>query len=153
MDDSKSTILKRDATGRVTYTAEQREALLDEFERSGLKGAAFVRTVGMSYPTFASWIQQRRHARGDYRLPGSMARVAKAPRPGPRWIEATLAGGPEARFHGCAASGHLSGSAQTEPEPSLRVELPCGSRLLVGDARQADLAVRIIQALGSCAPC
>jgi hypothetical protein len=33
------------------------------------------------------------------------------------------------------------------------VELPCGSRLLVGDARQADLAVRIIQTLGSCAPC
>jgi hypothetical protein len=54
MDDSKPTILKRDATGRVTYSVEQREALLDECERSGLKGAAFVRTVGMSYPTFAS---------------------------------------------------------------------------------------------------
>ena len=41
MDDSKSTILKRDATGRVSYSPEQRAALLDEFERSGLKGAAF----------------------------------------------------------------------------------------------------------------
>ena len=53
--------------GRVHYSREQREALLDEFEHSGLKGAAFVRTVGISYHTFANWIQQRRHARGDYR--------------------------------------------------------------------------------------
>jgi hypothetical protein len=57
MSDFKSTILKRDATGRVQYSLEQREALLDEFERSGLKGAAFVRVVGISYPTFANWIQ------------------------------------------------------------------------------------------------
>lgn len=33
-----TTILRRDALGRVTHTREQREALLDEFERSGLKG-------------------------------------------------------------------------------------------------------------------
>jgi hypothetical protein len=31
-------ILKRDAAGRVRYRAEQREAILDEFERSRLKG-------------------------------------------------------------------------------------------------------------------
>jgi hypothetical protein len=36
-------ILKRDAVGRVSYRAEQREAILDEFERSGLKAAAFAR--------------------------------------------------------------------------------------------------------------
>lgn len=59
-------ILKRDVLGRVTVTREQREALLDEFERGGLKGKPFARLVGVSYPTFASWIQQRRHARGDY---------------------------------------------------------------------------------------
>jgi hypothetical protein len=33
-------ILKRDAVGRVSYRAEQREAILEEFERSGLKGGA-----------------------------------------------------------------------------------------------------------------
>ena len=66
MHDSGTTILKRDALGRIGYPRGQREALLDEFERSGLKGAAFARTVGISYPTFAYWIQKRRHARGDY---------------------------------------------------------------------------------------
>ena len=151
MDDSKSTILKRDATGRVSYSLEQREALLDEFERSGLKGAAFVRTVGISYPTFASWIQQRRHARGDYRLQPTMI-AARTPR-APRWIEASMAGSPLPRTHASASLGNLSGSGVAEPGPPLRVELSCGIRLLVGDARQAELAVRIIQALASSAPC
>ena len=154
MDDFKSTILKRDATGRVSYSPEQREALLDEFERSGLKDAAFVRTVGISYQTFANWIQQRRHARGDYRLQHTMPAI-RAPR-APRWIEATMAGsppGPLPPSHAMAPLCNLSGSAGVEPGNPLRVELPCGSRLLVGDARQAELAVRIIQALASRAPC
>jgi len=153
MDDSKPAILKRDATGRVSYNREQREALLDEFERSGLKGVAFVRTVGINYQTFANWIQARRHARGDYLLRRTTPGDARARLPGPRWIEATMAGGHEARFGASAPSGYLTGSAPAEGGPPLRVELPCGSRLLVEDARQAELAVRIIQALGSGTPC
>jgi hypothetical protein len=34
-DDKATMILKRDVLGRVTVTREQRERLLDEFERSG----------------------------------------------------------------------------------------------------------------------
>jgi len=151
MSDFKSTILKRDATGRVHYSPEQREALLDEFERSGLKGAAFVRTIGISYPTFASWIQQRRHARGDYRLQRPMV-AAGAPR-APRWIEASMADRLLTGSHPSVPYGSLSGSAVAQPVTPLRVELPCGSRLLVGDAQQAELAVRIIQALASSPPC
>ena len=136
MHEFQPAILKRDATGRVHYSREQREALLDEFERSGLKGAAFVRTVGIRYPTFANWIQQRRHARGDYHRNG-----ARAARPGPgrpRWIEATMAGA-------AAPSGAAA--------PPLFVDLPCGSRLLVGDARQAELAAHLLQSLASRASC
>ncbi len=51
-----TTILKRDALGRVTVTREQREALLDQFERSGLKGQPFARMAGVNYQTFAVWI-------------------------------------------------------------------------------------------------
>jgi hypothetical protein len=39
-------ILKRDAVGRVSYRAEQREAILDEFKRCGPKETAFARTWG-----------------------------------------------------------------------------------------------------------
>ena len=64
--DGPTTILKRDALGRVTLPREQREALIAEFERSGLRAAQFARMAGINYGTFASWMQDRRHARGDY---------------------------------------------------------------------------------------
>ena len=158
MHECQPAILKRDATGRVHYSREQREALLDEFERSGLKGAAFVRTVGISYPTFANWIQQRRHSRGDYRHKGKTA-AARARLPGaPRWIEATTAGGPVPGTPAAAAlpgpgPGSLSGPVGAAPGPPLRVELSCGSRLLVGDARQAELAARLLQSLAPRVSC
>ena len=139
MHDSRTTILKRDALGRVGYPRGQLEALLDEFERSGLKGAAFARTVGISYPTFANWIQKRRHARGDYRSP---AAGRPATGPGLRWLEAGL---PLAEVP--APAPILAG-----PSGPLAVELPCGTRLLVGDARQATLAARLLQALQTPAP-
>jgi hypothetical protein len=41
--DEATTILNRDVLGRVTISKEQREALLDKFERSGLKGLPFGR--------------------------------------------------------------------------------------------------------------
>jgi hypothetical protein len=47
--DESTTILKRDVLGRVTITKAQRESLLDEFERSGLKGKPFARLVGLNY--------------------------------------------------------------------------------------------------------
>jgi transposase len=44
----------------VTWQAAQREAPLDEFERSGMMGRPFAKLLGVNYPTFASWIQKRR---------------------------------------------------------------------------------------------
>jgi len=158
MHEFQPAILKRDATGRVHYSREQREAMLDEFERSGLKGAAFVRTVGISYPTFANWIQQRRHARGDYRHKGKTA-AARARLPGaPRWIEATTAGGlvpgtPAAAVLPGRGPGSLSGPVGAAPGPPLCVELPGGCRLLVGDVRQAELAARLLQSLAPRVSC
>ena len=145
MHDSRTTILKRDALGRVGYPRGQREALLDEFERSGLKGAAFARTVGISYTTFASWIQKRRHLRGDYgALPAK--RGSGASPDGPRWLEAGLVPAPVQPL------AHVP----LEPTAPLSVELPCGTRLLVGDVRQAAFAAQLLQALktaASGAPC
>ena len=139
MHDYRTTILKRDAQGRVGYPRGQREALLDEFERSGLKGAAFARTIGISYLTFANWIQKRRHARGDYRIPAAGRPAMGA---GLRWLEAGL---PHAEVPAPAP-------ILAESSGPLAVELPCGTRLLVGDARQATLAARLLQALQTPAP-
>lgn len=52
-------VLKTDSRGRVRTPIEQRDALLDAFEQSGMSGAAFAKLHGIKYPTFAYWRQQR----------------------------------------------------------------------------------------------
>jgi outer membrane protein assembly factor BamB len=42
-----------DSKGRVRVSRERREQLLDEFEKSGLSGAQFARTVGVKYQIFS----------------------------------------------------------------------------------------------------
>ena len=81
-------ILKRDAAGRVSYRAEPREAILDEFERRGLKGVAFARMTGLQYQTFASWIQRRRHERGDYEMAATTLKESRRRVPVVRLMEA-----------------------------------------------------------------
>lgn len=46
--------IRSDGRGRMLIGHAQREALLDEFERSGLSGTAFCRLHGLTYPTFAT---------------------------------------------------------------------------------------------------
>ena len=59
-------ILKVDVLGRVHTPTEQREAILDGFERSGMPATRFAKKHGINYQTFASWVQKRRRLRGDY---------------------------------------------------------------------------------------
>ena len=75
--DSADAVIRSDRRGRVLVSAEQREALLDEFERSGLSGMAFCRMHSLTYPTFASWVQKRRQ-RPDPGLP-AFAEVTRGP--------------------------------------------------------------------------
>jgi hypothetical protein len=124
------TILKRDALGWVVMSREQREALLDEFERSGLKGAQFARTAGICYPTFAAWVQRRRHERGDYQ--GRLNARAKPVTPSLRLIEA-VAGG--------------SDRHKPVDETGLEIELPGGARLVLRNAQQAPLVAQLLKAI------
>ena len=59
-------LIKTDSLGRVRVPKEHREAMLDAFEASAMSGAEFARKHGVPVMTFASWIQKRRRARGDY---------------------------------------------------------------------------------------
>jgi len=67
MDMEDEQILKQDALGRVRVPKERREEMVDAFEASGMSGKAFAEQHGINYQTFASWIQKRRRARGDYK--------------------------------------------------------------------------------------
>jgi hypothetical protein len=125
-------IMKRDAVGRVSYTEGQREALLDEFERSELKGVQFARAAGVKYQTFAHWVQQRRHDRGDYGR-GPKVRCAAL-----RLVEAVVA----------APQAGPGQAASLEPGCGpLEVLLPGGAKVQLGHASQVPLVAQLLQAL------
>lgn len=130
-------IAKRDALGRVSTSRERREALLDEFERSGLKGAQFARAVGLNYQTFATWVQKRRHERGDYsKRRGVGALPAGSASGSPvNWIEAV------------AAAPMRSTPVSAAAVDALQVNLPGGVHLAICTPQQAALAAQLLNAL------
>jgi len=119
-------VLKQDARGRVWTPPERREAVLDEFEKSGLPAAQFAAHVGVKYPTLASWVQKRRKARGEVnatqdQMP-AVARLAG-------WVEATVENDAEGRLQ------------------TLVVHLPGGVRLEMSNGAQVRLAAQLLRAL------
>ena len=127
-------VLKTDVLGRVKTPRARQEALLDEFERSGVSGVKFAELAGINYQTFATWAQRRRRERGKY-PPRTRARSSPEPAgAGPlRLLEAVVENAAPAMPEGVA----------------LCVQLPGGARVEVGDARQAVLAAELLWALGS----
>lgn len=59
-DGKENELLKVGTKGRVQIPPERRKNLLEEFDRSGMTGAAFAKHYGIKYTTFAYWIQARR---------------------------------------------------------------------------------------------
>jgi hypothetical protein len=141
-ENKESPVLKTDVLGRVKTSVGQREAILDEFERSGLSGTKFAAVAGVNYQTFASWVQKRRKATGAYRgasersTRSKCAKPAAATMPALGWVEAVVEG--DARPEATAG----------EPE-ALRLELPCGASLHITSEGQAVLAARLLRALGN----
>ena len=120
-------ILRRDALGRVRVPRERREELVDEFERSGLPATRFAQAAGINHPTFAWWVQQRRHARGDYNRKPRTASAAI------RFVEAVTPPCPEPR--------------PLAAQDVLELTLPGGVILRVCTPKQAALAAQLLNAL------
>ncbi len=119
-------VLKQDRRGRVRVPWERREALLEEFARSGLSAASFARLAGIKYPTFAHWRQQQRKVQG---------RVRKA---GPE----RLAGGGTVRLLEAVVEESVTPVAGSCA--GLVIELPGGSRLPVDSPAQLALAAELV---------
>jgi hypothetical protein len=130
-------LLKQDVRGRVRTPLARREALLDEFERSGLSGPKFAALVGVKYQTLAWWICERRKRRALTPEAGDVARRAGASS-SLRLVEAVVADD-ETKME----PGARGGAADV-----LQVHLGGGVRLEIGDAAQVKLAVSLIKALG-----
>jgi hypothetical protein len=48
-------VLKADVLGSVQTPSERREALLDEFEKSGMSGAKLATFIGVKCQTLVNW--------------------------------------------------------------------------------------------------
>jgi transposase-like protein len=118
-----SEILKVDEAGRVQTPPEKREALLAEYDRSGMTGAQFARFSGVRYATLMYWLQRRRKEAG---------RGQQVTTPGPdhpRWLEARVEG-------------------EVPKSENLVLEMGGGIRMLVGNRTQAALAGELLRAMG-----
>jgi hypothetical protein len=114
-------ILKVDEAGRVQMPPGKREAMLAEYDRSGMTGAQFARFVGVRYSTLMYWLQKRRKEAGP---------SEQTARPDhPRWLEARVEG-------------------EVPKCENLVVEMGSGVRLLVGSRTQAALAGEVLRAMG-----
>jgi hypothetical protein len=113
-------LLRQDSRGRVRTSRERREALLAEFDRSGVSGAQFARLTGIRYQTFAGWLHLRRRVGGK----GLPARRRKPV----TWVEATV---PPA-------------AADLAP---LRVQLPGGAWMELSSTGQMRSAVQLLREL------
>ena len=118
-----SEILKVDEVGRIQTPPEKREALLAEYDRSGMTGAQFARFSGVRYATLMYWLQRRRKEAGR-------GQQVITPRPDqPRWLEARVEG-------------------EVPKSENLVVEMGGGIRMLVGNRTQAALAGELLRAMG-----
>jgi transposase-like protein len=61
MNDS---IMKTDRRGRLRYSSEQKAAIVEAYQSSGLSGPRFAALHGVNYQTLASWLQSKRSMYG-----------------------------------------------------------------------------------------
>lgn len=121
-------LIRADRRGRLLVRAEQRAAILKAFDESALSAMAFCRQHGLSYSTFATWIQRRR---GE-QAPGNRL-TAQAPAFAEVMID--------------------EGKAMPKAIPPLRVVLRSGVSFEVVSADQVPLAAGLIQSLASPRSC
>ena len=119
-----SDILPTDSKGRVRVSRERREELLDEFEKSGLSGAQFARTVGLKYQTFAYWRVQRQKRRPA--VAGQPEKAATV-----QWLETVI---------------DKAQASAAMPASTLMVRLPSGVAIELAHLSQAPVAAALLRA-------
>lgn len=81
-------IVKVDRIGRIKTPRERREALLAEFDRSGMSGQQFAKWAGIKYGTFITWVQKRRRKAVMASTADNPARAETKDEV--RWVEAVM---------------------------------------------------------------
>jgi transposase len=130
-------IVKVDRIGRIKTPRERREALLAEFDQSGMSGQQFAKWAGIKYGTFITWVQKRRKVAApsidDKPAPaGAKSEV--------RWVEAIME-------NGALKKSTDSGSG------ALIVQGASGVRLELSEERHVLWAAKLLRHLEVPGPC
>lgn len=128
MNETDEQILKVDGRGRVRTPPERRDAILDEFECSGLSGMRFAAQHNINYQTFASWVKKRRDNRKQHAAPNS---------------------GTDREFAEVVIQGRLDCTANQ----AINIRLPGGACLEVSHPEQLNLAANLLLKLKQASPC
>jgi hypothetical protein len=122
---------RTDLRRQIRISRKKREALLAQFDQSGLSGSKFAKQEGIKYTTFAYWLQKRRRQRSKTILPPKST-------PGTRhkvcWLEAVVDGSPKREPLKLATA-------------TLIVHGPGGVRLELSDEKQVKLAAHLLREL------
>jgi transposase-like protein len=122
-------IMKVDRRGRLRYTPEQKNTMVDAYLASGLSAPRFALLHGVNYQTLVSWIKKAK-AQGSADTPRS--------------------------FHPALLSlipAEIEHSPAVDVGRAMEVLLPGGAKLVISSPGQVDLAVTLIHALESSRPC
>lgn len=125
MTETHDIVIKSDRRGRLRFTREQRAAMLEAYDGSGLSGPKFAQLHGINYQTFAGWVQRRRHPAGPARAGTGLLTL----------LEATV------------------DCRQSRPDRCLEVLLPGGARVLIDNHSHLELAAALILKLRSAPSC
>jgi len=121
---SEPTLIRTDVLGRMHRTREQRERILDEYERSGLRGPKFAALCGVKYQTLATWLQRRKRLRSAYSKRHPQRKSARV-----QWVEA------------------LVQPAAPSAATGLLLQLPGGVRVQISNSHHIPLAAALVRAL------
>jgi DNA-binding transcriptional regulator YiaG len=116
-------LIKTDVLGRMHRTPEQRERILDEYERSGLSGPKFAALCGVKYQTLAAWLTRRKGQRQTHpkRQPRRKSNQVQ-------WLEASV-------------------QPVTAANASLLLQLPGGGQTQLSNCGQIALVAALLRAL------
>jgi lambda repressor-like predicted transcriptional regulator len=78
---------RTDSRRQIRISRKKREALLAQFDQSGVSEQKFAKQAGIKYTTFANWLQKRRRHRNKV-IPASTSSPGRRSRV--RWLEAVV---------------------------------------------------------------
>jgi transposase-like protein len=119
-------ILKSDRRGRLRYSKEQKSALVEAYQASGLSGPRFAALHGVNYQTLAGWLQKHKQT--------ASTAVGRQTPPSPLLLV-------EAEFRSMPPTG------------AMELILPGGAKLTLTTAGHIPLAAALIRELANPRPC